>query len=345
MRIREIDVDTERDRLIAFLADNLDHHGGRAHYEWRYLENPDGRARAWAAVEESDPESFIGVAAAFPRSMFVRGERMLCWNLGDFAIRKDHRSLGPAIKLQRACLEPVLAGEVPFAYDHPSCSMMAIYRRMGITQTGEIVRQARVLRIDRRAESTLGAGALAKVVAGTGNFALGLLQRAAGARARDRAAVLGQRFGEEVTELAEEQARDHVVVGARTPEYLNWRYLDHPVFDFEVVTVRQGEAIVGFAAVRFDREDAVLSDLCASSDRDVAAALGACVVDRARSRGVQTLSVPLLASSPILPLLGLPGLIPREKVPFVVSTRAEGELDGIVNRPSNWYLLDGDRDV
>ena len=47
----------------------------------------------------------IGVAAAFPRRFYFRGEAVRGYVLGDFCIDPAHRSLGLALALQRACLE------------------------------------------------------------------------------------------------------------------------------------------------------------------------------------------------------------------------------------------------
>ena len=87
------------------IAASLPRHGGQAHWDWLYVHNPDGPARAWLA--EDDGGEAVGVAAAFPRRVWIEGREHTCWNLGDFAIRPDHRSLGPAVRLQRAAVAAV----------------------------------------------------------------------------------------------------------------------------------------------------------------------------------------------------------------------------------------------
>ena len=92
VRVHEVDVAAERGTLLDLLESNLSDYGGPPHFDWLYLGNPWGKARAWIAEDErtGDP---VGVAAAFPRRLHLKGREQLCWNLGDFAIRAGHRHL------------------------------------------------------------------------------------------------------------------------------------------------------------------------------------------------------------------------------------------------------------
>ena len=92
----------------------------------------------------------VGVASAYPRLMEVEGKQLTCWNLGEFAVSASYRTLGPALRLQRTCLGPVLEGSVAFSYDNPNESFLAVYRRMGIPVTGHVARYLKPLRVDRR---------------------------------------------------------------------------------------------------------------------------------------------------------------------------------------------------
>src|SRR5207247_11082976 len=81
--------------------------------------------------------------------MQVAGEQVTCWNLGEFAVSASHRSLGPALRLQRACLGPVLEGAVAFSYDNPNEGFLAVYLRLGIPVTAQVARHLKPLRVVR----------------------------------------------------------------------------------------------------------------------------------------------------------------------------------------------------
>ena len=174
---QEVDVRTDRQRLLPFLTEHLDAHGDPRYFDWLYLDNPWGVGRAWVAHPQGSDE-IVGMAAAFPRRMLVSGEEVLAWNLGDFAISPEYRSLGPAVQLQRQCLQDVLSGEVAFAYDHPSCNMMAVYRWLKIQTTGEVLRYAKPLRVDAQVEKIIPRGIVSRGVSGFGNILLSLADTA-----------------------------------------------------------------------------------------------------------------------------------------------------------------------
>src|SRR5262249_36623406 len=117
--------------------------------DWLYVANPHGPARVWIAADDASGET-VGVASAFPRRAAVDGREVVGWVLGDFCIHDAYRTLGPALQLNRACLEAVDRGSAAFCYDFPSRSMMAVYQRLRIAPVGSVVRYARVVRWGRR---------------------------------------------------------------------------------------------------------------------------------------------------------------------------------------------------
>jgi GNAT superfamily N-acetyltransferase len=347
IRTREIDVETERDTIVEFLSEHLSGHGGAAHFDWLYLANPDGRARAWLAVADKADEA-VGVAAAFPRRVRIGGQEMLCWNLGDFAIKPEYRSLGPAVILQRACLETVLDGTVPFAYDHPSCNMMAIYKRMGISETGRVIRFVKLLRVDEKVVKFLKYSVVASGVSEIGNVVLSIVDQGLLVRRRHGAGALEGRFDDRFGKLERMRAREFQVVGARNEAYLNWRYLDNPLHEHEILTMEAGSQLLGYVIIRHEENNATLLDLCAEKiekNATVVDGLVAGVIETLRSKGTLALNAPLLENNPLVPSLKRWGFKARESYPFVVSAPCPGELSETVRDARNWFLTAGDRDV
>jgi len=130
VRIRKADLEVDRDRILAVLARNLPLAASVDRYNWLYLANPCGRSSVWLAEDAKTGEA-VGTSAGHPKRVRVNGKVETALNLSDFAFDKAYRSLGPALKLLRATLEPMQKGEFAFSYDHPSDAMLAIYTRMG----------------------------------------------------------------------------------------------------------------------------------------------------------------------------------------------------------------------
>ncbi|HKQ60684.1 MAG TPA: GNAT family N-acetyltransferase [Candidatus Polarisedimenticolaceae bacterium] len=341
MLVERIEAHSDEPQLRAFLSEQLSAHRHPDYYGWLYRRNPHGSAEVWVLRDAAG--TLVGAAAAFPRRIGIGGRELTAWNLGDFAVRADHRSLGPAVSLQRACLARVLGGDVALAYDHPAQGMMAIYQRLGIAAAGQVVRFAKPLRIDPQVRRVLPEGVLSRAASAVGNKLLSLGTARERAEAPLVAALVG-RFDDRVAELGSRLAGRFGVVGARTPDYLNWRYVDHPLLRHRIWTAEAGGRLAGYAVLLEDQGHAVLRDLF--GEDDALDALIAAIVERLRADGrAHALSLPTLATSPLVPLLTHWGFRVRETCPFVVCTRRGGPWDGTVTASENWFLTDGDRDV
>ncbi len=226
LKIRSGDLDADRSAAIGLLSRYVNPAYDRRRFDWLYHENPVGRGRLWVAIDGSSGD-LIGTAGAFPRRMTVDGRSVTSWVLADFCVADTHRTLGPALQLQRACLEDLTADGIPFCYDFPSRSMEAIYRRLGQTAQRRIVRFARPLRV--RGRLRLGWGApLAYPLAAVADLVLGRTVRAPRVDGSLTVAVHEGPCGEEFSALAQLAGPSYGVCVVRSAEYLNWRYRETP---------------------------------------------------------------------------------------------------------------------
>src|SRR5438309_4631486 len=226
--IRQADLVADRQVVLDLVRDNLTDEATVERYEWLYRRNPDGDGRAWIASDEASGEA-VGIASAYPRLMQVEGEQVTCWNLGEFAVSVSHRSLGPALRLQRACLGPVLEGTVAFSYDNPNEGFLAVYRRLGVPVTAHVARYLKPLRADRRLAARIRSRRIARPLSLLANGLLRL--RDIPLRAGRRYQILPNEgpFDVRFTRLHERVSRRYTVCGGRRAEYLNWRYRENPL--------------------------------------------------------------------------------------------------------------------
>ncbi|MGQ0793013.1 MAG: hypothetical protein ACT4NX_02885 [Deltaproteobacteria bacterium] len=291
----------------------------------------------------SESGALIGVAAAFPRLARVRGRGdVICWNLGDFAVRADFRSLGPGLMLQRACVAPVLAGEIPFCYDHPNRRMLAIYKRMGIAQTGEVFRFAKPLRVDSKIERAIGAGAHASIAKAAGNALLSL--RDFSISGDGEFGVHEGRFAGEFSVFDESVLGALAVYGRRAAEYLNWRYLDNPCRRYEVFTLRRGGRLVAYSVITVNNNTEAIAVELMGSGKEMRHLLRA-LSGALRGRGIEALSVMALGASALASFLGKSGFYRRESAPFVVCAATGSEIGDLARDAGNWFLTHGDQDL
>ncbi|HWP45685.1 MAG TPA: GNAT family N-acetyltransferase [Candidatus Limnocylindrales bacterium] len=343
VHIREADLHSDRRLIIELLYRHLTRQSDGYRFDWLYLNNPFGQARVWIATD-IQTRSAVGMVSAFPRRIYIRGREELGWVLGDFCIHEKYRSLGPALQLQRACFAAADSARVAFCYDFPSLSMTAIYQRLQIHPFGQMVRLARPLRVDRKVREMVKIPILAQGLSKAGNLLLRLYDPYPGVNPALTISFLDGKFGEEFSLLAQEVGSRYEVCLQRSAEYLNWRYLANPLGHYEVLTARQGEALLAYVIFAHTGEDAALVDLFGIQDHKVIKSLVNYAGVLLRKRGVITVSISLLASHPWVALLQDSGFKAREASPVVVYTSSLFTLEPMTFDPGNWFLIQGDRD-
>ncbi len=315
LRIRLADLGADRDVIIDCLRRFLSPEADAARYDWLYLGSPHGPASAWIAVDEGSGET-IGVASAFPRRAVLDGVEVLGWVLGDFCIHPEYRTLGPALQLNRACLDAVDRGAVAFCYDFPSQSMMAVYRRLRISPIGNVVRHSRVLRWGRRLGRAIPVPGLREGVEAVASIADLLppirARVPAGLSMRPHADACGAEF-DGLDRERRETSRLHL---DRSAAHLNWRYRSNPGPRYDILAARDGRGLRGYAVFTQRGSDAELSDVAALDDGAARA-----LVDETGAilwrRGAVTLSMSLFAAYPMAAVLRRGGFRRREESPVI----------------------------
>ena len=341
--IRRLSLEQERSALIQFLRRYLTPHSAEHRFAWLYLENPNGNAQVWVA-EDSTSGELVGASAVFPKRLHLDGKETLGFVFGDFCIHPGYRSLGPAVQLQRACLEQMSLEIRTIGYDFPGAGMLPVHRRLGRQPEDRLVRLAKPLRVDRKISEKVPRGGIARTLSAVGNGVLGWSDRWRSVPARAEIAWHQGRCGEEFSALAAKTAPRTGITTARTATYLNWRYLDHPIRHFDILTARRDGVLMACAVVTRDAEDACIVDLFGMEEREVLTGLLCHAVESLRSLDIVTVSAHLLASHPWLRLFARLGFVQRDSSP-VIFYRAGGGGGFAGKAPApGWFLMDGDRE-
>lgn len=330
IQVRSADLDRDRTLLVSTLSKHLTPLSDARRFEWLYLQNPDGQARAWVALNGTTGEA-IGASAAFPRRMLVNGRERLGWVLGDFCISSEYRSLGPALQLQKMALGAVDSGEADFCYDFPSMPMTAIYKRLGVNSKTQLVRFSKLLRVNWRPQ------VLSLIV----NPLLSLFQ------CRPRRGPWAFDFhegecGEEFTRVARSAARHTGAQVLRSAEYLNWRYLRHPFVSYRLLTARLAGELHGYIVLTYVGQNVEIVEMSAAGDEIITALLES-LIARLSNAGFFHIHVFLTSGDSRKWLLRKKGFWPRESRPVMFYWSASsGEF--LNDRFLGPLLMQGDRD-
>ena len=335
----------ERDRrvIIELVARYLNARSTELRYEWMYLKNPNGPARVWLAEDGSDGR-VVGMASAFPRRMVYRGHDILGWVLGDFCIAEGRRTLGPAMQLQRAIVDDVNSGMADLFYDFPSRAMMAVYRRLGIDYTRELVRFTKLLRIDGWTERAISGSYPVRAISKAGNVVLRLLDSVqTGDRSISVDEVVGHEVGEEYGHVWTQAEEQFGLCVRRSAQYLSWRYLQNPGGVTTMLAARRNGKLLGFSVAAQEGRSALLLDCVVGGDQGAAKAMLRTMSAQFRDQGLERLDVSTFPGTWWANQLAGLGFVPRESSPVVayLSTQARnrfGPLD------MQWVVMPGDRD-
>lgn len=338
--IRPVDLQTDRATLLAVFKRLLPSAADPRRFDWLYRQNPHGPARAWLAAD-SRTLDWIGAAAIFPRRLRRQGVARDGYVLGDFCLDRAYRTLGPAIQLQRACLAEIASHADSLAYDFPSGSMLAVYRRMGLETNARLVRFAKPLRLDQRIARRVPVRPLARAIAFAAR--VGLWARDFNFRPAKGWVVepFENEFGPEFSALMERAGTRDCVCIERSPDYLNWRYRHHPAVRHEVLTARRSGSLHAYLVFAQAGDQARVVDAFGADDPEILRSLLATAATRLRERRAQTLSFPLLSQDSWSEWLLRWGFRARESsgvviLPARVGNEARSRLA--------WFLVDGDRE-
>jgi hypothetical protein len=336
LQVRPADLEADRPGLIKLLGRNLPRAMDDRIFDWLYRQNPRGPARVWVAVRADE---VVGALAAFPRWLRVGPRIETGWVLGDFCVDAGYRTLGPALALQRACLQAVDAGDAVCTYDFPSQAMTAVYRRLGLRPFGSMVRLVRILRTDRILKRTLPA-APAAVVSAPFNLLLSL-HRPMRPSPGMEAMLLDAECGEEFSDLARRAGPTHGVCVERDADYLRWRYQRNPLVRSEFLALRRHGQLLAYAVIALpDDHSATVLDLFGADEPGLLESMAGALVEHLRRRRVAAVGISLLASHPWVERLRRCGFLPRESHPVVVHP----VLGWPGGREKQWFLTYGDRD-
>jgi hypothetical protein len=226
-------------------------------FEWRHHANPAGPGWSFLACDGNG--AIAAMASVFPRNMWVDGQPMVCGQVGEFVVDAAHRSLGPAVLLQRATFRPVDAGEVAFCYDCPPHDQgMSTFKRLGMPANAEVIRYALPLKADEFLAKKMGNGIWTKPAAAAANLLLGVRRF----RSPDRGIEIREFqdcFGEEFTELDHAVPSFGLIRASRSAQDLNWRYRKNPPWESRVLVARRAGRLLGFLTfVLFDGKASIV---------------------------------------------------------------------------------------
>lgn len=301
-------------------------------YEWFYEQSPLGPPLT-LLLESRAPGSAVAVSvgvATAGRRRFLRGDQTLeAGVLVDLAVVPEHRTLGPALLLQRALRARGLE-RAALLYGFPNLKAAPVFQRAGYRKLGMMRRYVKVLRpslyLRRRLPGVLAAP-------------LGLLADAVARWPLELAALKGPALRwlalDALVATAQRAATPHLSLfhGERTPAFVAWRFApEAQPGDVHRITFGDDP---GWIVER--RADVLMIRDCrpALLDGAFAQAWNALFRDAAR-RGITRVEFECLAPAALQQKLGVLGFVGRSERPAFAAGDTPVDAD--------WFLTSADED-
>lgn len=311
-------------------------------YDWFHLRNPEGRGRIYLLMLEGG-DQIVGTACAGTRLIHMPGGAVLRASvLVDFAVDPAHRSLGPALTLQRAARE-YEKQHADLLYGLPDTRAVPIFKRLGADAALQEASLAYVVRSGGYLRRKLPQWAWL-----AGSIAGGVIDLARGAllRIRAMASDIECNWCAEppagVDALWSQTAADlDAGIGVRDRRYLEWRFRG-PEWRFAAVTSKGGSRLHAYMACRQIGDELHIGDLLLSgSGPERQRALRAFLVT-SRKEPVRVIRVDLLAPAPAMNAMQATGFSVRGERPLFLIRNPAGSAGSLV---SSWWFTRADEDV
>lgn len=335
-RVAQADLACDRTALVSVWARNL---AGPTEERLGWLYSAEGGGRCWLLrTQEGDVVGSTGLA---PRRLRIGGRDVPAGQAVDLAVDREHRTLGPAVTLQRALLAELEGVGISLAYAFPNHSSEPILARAGYRTVGAMIRWVKPLRVSHLLRGRLPRWAAARTLSAPVDWAFAAASRDRRIRPpRDLAVTVVDRVEPRFDDLFERAAGQFGLVGDRSAAYLAWRFQRNPERRYEILVLRRGDVLRGYVVYRIDAGIARVADLLADAPESWEWLLAACI-GRARAAGLGAVSLVYLGAADVQESLARFGFYQRGRD---TSVMVHGEPLSLPPT-GEWHLTEADRDA
>lgn len=317
-------------------------------YGWIYENNPAGKAHVWLLKHDGTAE-YVGVTALFPRKFLVNGKMLLAGIAGDLVVDKEHRSLGPAIMLQKAVTSAILDGTFNFIYGFPNKASEPVFKRVGYQILGERVRLVKIFKtapqISRLPFGKYWGFFLSPV--------LDIILKLSSAETwffRNKKYTCKEMgdIDERFDRLWDKRDFELNIAGERKTSYLKWKFFSKPHSKNRLFVIFDSEKYIkGYIIYHWLGKTIEIKDLWFKSDREAFSALISCFLKHAQALNAESVIIALLKNDRFIKMMRRFWFIKRddEQKIFVLFSKDTLTFYPSIEKKDNWFLLQSDDDM
>lgn len=313
-------------------------------FDWFYKSNPYGEAQCWLVKEEKN-DKIVGMTASFPRNISMNGQIIKAYITGDYGVDKEHRILGPALKLQREVVKFCDDGDADLKYGYPNSNSEPVQKRVGFEVVGNVIRIVKVLKSVSYIKRFIKLAPLAAFISIPVDFCIKVFSgEVKTGGAKKYYSVITEKFEKHYDDLWQENKSETRLIGEKSRAFLNWRYSDCPYYDYRVfeLFLTADKRFLGFIVFRLEDDQVVISDLFYQSG--TLAVLLNKFIRYTRENKYHTISIIYFGDEKIVDQFKKYGFSIREENRKIVMYSTLKDKKSYLLDKNNWCLFEGDND-
>jgi GNAT superfamily N-acetyltransferase len=339
-------IEGDEERIISLAERVFDLRMSRNFWSWKFQGSPFGRS---SIVVAEDSGEIVGHLGAIRLDVRIDGSTFPAFQGLDAMVAPEHRGKGLLRELENRMDEIHLEKGAALAFGFANRDSGRLLERYGTKQRlGEIESRTKVTNhprflVHRVRAKLLGVGKRRRPGQTPALPAFRTV------KAGDITMEETSRFGREADDLCHSSCPVGRVMPAKSSEYLNWRYLDHPVNGYKPLLVRNRGELTGLLVMgilEFPFRKAIIAD-CLFRNDDLGILKFA--LDRAvsyiRGAGLESLTAWMPWESSPGEILGASGFKKRGSEVYLMATVFDKSLRDVILKKENWYYTFGDSDV
>lgn len=327
------------------------------YWQWEFVYNSSGPARIWLA---DDANKIVGHYAVVPRTLQVNDQVRMGSIVVDVMTHPDYRQQGMFVALGRQALPDAGQAGIEFSYGFPvRKEVLPGHLKVGWQHIFDIPVLVRPLQFKPIVKSYLNmpvlsdlAALVAQIGYWIGAWPLLYLSQLPLEHVTDVTMREVREFDTRFDALWHKAKRQFPVMGARNSAYLNWRYLEHPYYQYRVWVIERGNQLLGYSITRMGDllglRSGIIVDMLV--DPEILGAidylLRRIIFEFQQTKALDLIACMMTKSGPYYAALQRQGLIVTPKVFwFILHLNNPSAPADVLMAPKNWYLTWGDTDV
>lgn len=318
-------------------------------YSWAFKKNPFGEGLL-LVLKHSPSNDIVGTIGLILKQMKVCGSTILSGRVAFFAVDSNHRSLGPAIMLQKSIINEAKKLDVCLLYTMTPPDLVKIIGRLKYKSIGELDVTRRLVSPSKLIDKYIPFKPFNRILIYTANLGFNLISIKKAARRGNMRYKRVYKINSHFDKLWEHSLCHNPFTTERSSSFLNWRFSDNPIFKKEYfcyTLTKSKETVIGYVIYYLQDNWAIIVDLFTDGQDETLDYLISEFTAQLRERGLSSVLLYSFGCNELLKKIkkcGYGNLKSPESMPYSLMVYAYDEqlLDLILDMDSWSFLIADD---